>query len=270
MNIEKELNKSEEGRKLLPSLEQVEVIKAKLKGEDKNTIITLKECIDIVDDFIIGDITIDELEKFGSRMTVRAYIPILEKMGNLMAILAKYEVSTVETTEIKMVELYKHIFFSIVLKLYGQIQFDEIEDKNLMTYENYDKLFPIFNQYILSFCKTDYDVFMGMFNDCVSWNGVNSIVESMENIDNDKLNEAINNNKNLVESLQENKEMVRDLKDIILAQDNITKEVVKEIKKQTVSDVMKENDLENKMKNNERDKNKIINDINFNKDDKID
>ena len=47
--------------------------------------------------------------------------------------------------------------------------------------------------------------------------------------------------------LKENKEIVRDLKDIILDKDNITKEVVKEIKKQTVSDVMKENDLENKM-----------------------
>lgn len=237
---------------LIPSMEQIEQIRAKLKGDNKaeNTI-TLKDCVDLIDGFIEGSVSAEELDAFGAKMSIRAYIPILEKMATLMRILTQYEISAVESTEIKMVELYKYIFFIVVLGMYGQVQIDEIADKDLMTYENYDKLFPIFYSYILNYCKQDYDVFMQMFNDCVSWNGVVNITESMSNIDSDKLSEAVESNKKLVESMNDNKEMVSDIKDILLATDKSIKDVVKGIKEATVRDVIEQGkkNLEEKNKN---------------------
>lgn len=251
--VKEELSKTEAGQKLILTMEQVEAIRKKLRKEDINTSITLQDCIDIADGFINGTVSVDELESFGTRMSIRAYIPILEKMSVLMKVLMEYEISAVESTEIKMVELYKHIFYSVVLGLYGQVQIDPIKDKELMTYENYDKLFPIFYQYIIGYCKTDYDVFMSMFNDCVSWNGVVKITEELEQIDSEVLKETSESNKELINSLKENSKVVEDMKDLLMATDRTTQEVVSEIKKTTVKEVIKEK------LNKENNKSDIIN-----------
>lgn len=246
---------------LIPSMEQIEQIRAKLKGDNKIVdVITLKECVDLIDGFIDGSVSAEELDTFGAKMSIRAYIPILEKMATLMRILTQYEISAVESTEIKMVELYKYIFFIVVLGMYGQVQIDEIADKDLMTYENYDKLFPIFYSYILSYCKQDYDVFMQMFNDCISWNGVVNITESMSNIDSDKLSEAVESNKKLVESMNDNKEMVSDIKDILLATDKSVKDVVKGIKEATVREVIEQGkkNLEEKNRSGVKNGNNVV------------
>lgn len=266
-NVNEDINKNDDNEKELkarqerlkqqiskmPSLEDVKKIKAKLQAKDINKAITLQDCINIVDGFIDGSVGAEQLELFGTKMTIRAYIPILEKMSILMKVLMKHEISAVESTEIKMTELYKDIFFTVVLGLYGQIQFDEFKDKELLTYENYDKLFPIFYQYILAYCKTDYEVFMGMLKDCISLNGVQNMVDAVEMMDSDKLQEAVNSNKELIESLKDNEKLVEDMKDMLMMNDETTANVVKQIKGMTVSDVIEKSKI--KM---EEDKNKII------------
>ena len=240
MDIKKENEKiqNDTNKTIIPTPEQIEIIRNRLKGEDANTSVTLKDCIEVVDGFINGTIDAMQLEAFGAKMSIRAYIPILEKMNVLMRIIMQHEISAVESTEIKMVELYKHIFFTVILQLYGQVQFDVIQDKDLMTYENYDKLFPIFYPFIIGYCKQDYDIFMGMFNDCLNWNGVVQIVDSMENVDVSKIDEATQSNKELIDSLKENQKMVEDLKDLMLITDDTTKQAVQEIKKVTVREVL--------------------------------
>lgn len=220
--------------------EDIEKIREKLKKNNSNNlgadgkinndssvqVITLKDCIDIVNGFIEGKVSADELEEFGNRMTIRSYIPLLEKMSILMQILIKHNVSAVESVEIKMAELYKDIFFTVVLGSYGLIKIDafDVESNSLMTYENYDKLFPIFNQYILTYCKDDYKVFISMLKDCINFNGIMDIVDALGNIDSDKIAENVQINKELIENLGENKELIKDMKDIILATDgNVTK-----------------------------------------------
>lgn len=233
--------------------EDIEKIREKLKENNSNNlgadgkmindsgvqVITLKDCVNIVNGFIEGKVSADELEEFGNRMTIRSYIPLLEKMSILMQILIKHNVSAVESVEIKMAELYKDIFFTIVLGSYGLIRIDafDVESNSLMTYENYDKLFPIFNQYILTYCKDDYKVFISMLKDCINFNGIMDIVDALSNIDSDKIAENVQINKELIENLGKNKELIKDMKDIILATDGNVTKIAQGIKQVTLDEI---------------------------------
>lgn len=216
-------------------------------------IITLKDCVNIVDGFINGDVSLEQLDDFGQKMTIRSYIPLLEKMSLLMQVLTKHEISATESTEIKMAELYKDIFFTIVMGAYGLVQINVLndEDRALMTYENYDKLFPLFNQYILTYCKEDYDIFMSMLKDSINFNGVMNIVNALENIDNDKITESVQNNAELIKGLQENKELISDMKEIMFATDSNVNKIVQGMKQIALDEIKSKEDKRNNASDSE-------------------
>ncbi len=256
--------------------EDIKKIREKLKKNNSNNlgadgkmindsgvqVITLKDCIDIVNGFIEGKVSVDELEEFGNRMTIRSYIPLLEKMSILMNMMLQYEISNVDSLEIKITEFYKFLFFKVVLSSYGQIYINEFDKKDvdLMSYENYDKLFPLFNQYILTYCQDDYNIFVGMLKDCISWSGVVSISENLENIDTNNIDKITEENKKLMDNLKENSQLVESMKDLLLATDNQTEQIITHIKQATVRDVLEQgkDKLEQKVITDEQKKNNVV------------
>ena len=178
--------------------------------------------------FTNGEITQEEMAEFGGEITIRGYIPILEKMGIIMSILNQHIYSTVETQEIKMVEMYRNIFFYLMLSGYAGIDCTDRED---ITYYNYDLLYPIYAPFILSYCKEDYELTMNMLKDSINLYGIQGIVDGFAGINEETLKEATKANQDLMKELGANKELIHELKEIAEFNDPTTKKVVDGIRK---------------------------------------
>lgn len=190
--------------------------------------ISLSLLIEKAKGFINGEITQEEMAEFGGEITIRGYIPILEKMGIIMSILNQHIYSTVETQEIKMVEMYRNIFFYLMLSGYAGIDCTDRED---ITYYNYDLLYPIYAPFILSYCKEDYELTMNMLKDSINLYGIQGIVDGFAGINEETLKEATKANQDLMKELGANKELIHELKEIAEFNDPTTKKVVEGIRK---------------------------------------
>lgn len=190
--------------------------------------ISLSLLIEKAKGFINGEITQEEMAEFGGEITIRGYIPILEKMGIIMSILNQHIYSTVETQEIKMVEMYRNIFFYLMLSGYAGIDCTDRED---ITYYNYDLLYPIYAPFILSYCKEDYELTMNMLKDSINLYGIQGIADGFAGINEETLKEATKANQDLMKELGANKELIHELKEIAEFNDPTTKKVVEGIRK---------------------------------------
>lgn len=202
----------------------------------ENNRVTLRECVEVVKRFEKGEATQEDLKKLGDRINVRMYVPMLEKLSSIMRLLLQYEITDVDSTEIKFVEFYRNIFFYVELQLYAQIDLDGQAD--LINYETYDALYPIFHPFVKSYCEDDLKTYKEMVHDCISFNGIVDIANALGDIDFNNLKEQAESNAKLVESLKESKDLVKDLKEIYFANDSITKNLVKDIKDMAVREVM--------------------------------
>lgn len=194
----------------------------------ENQKIGIKVLIEKSKDFLSGKITQEEMAEFGDLINVKSYIPILDKMRIIMSIVNQQMYSDVETQEVKMVELYKNIFFYIVLQEYGGI---DCHDREYITYTNYDLLYPIFAPFILSYCKEDYDMIVSMLKDTITLYQSQGVLDNLKDINMESLKQNTESNNALIESLKSNKKLINDLKEISIMNDPNTKKLVNEINK---------------------------------------
>ena len=124
--------------------------------------------------------------------------------------------------------MYKNIFFYILL---GGYAFVDCKDKDLITIENYDLLYPIFASFIRSFCEEDYKMVIEMLHDSINLYNINNLVETAEAIDVEELHKAAEESQKLIEDLAKNKQLVEALKDIMIANDSNTALVIDELNK---------------------------------------
>lgn len=195
---------------------------------EENKKIKVETLIEKSKDFLSGKISQEEMAEFGDTISVKSYIPILDKMRIVMSIVNQQMYSSIETQEIKMVELYKNIFFYIILQEYGGIDCHEREN---VTYTNYDLLYPIFAPFILSYCKEDYDIIISMLKDSITLYQTQGVLDSLQNIETDSLKENTESNKGLIESLKDNKDLIENLKEISIMNNPSTKKLMDEISK---------------------------------------
>lgn len=200
---------------------------AEEKVKREQNLIPLSDIIELTDNFIKGELSQDEMAEYGNNMIIRSYIPMMEKMSLVMSILSQHIYSTTEIQEIKVAELYRNMFFYGLL---GGYAFIDCSDRNLITYENYDKLYPIFAPFILAYCEDDYKVFKEFIHDSIDMYGLNSYVELMGNISPESLREATESNKELIESLKENEPLINELNNIGNMNDPLTQKVIKELR----------------------------------------
>ena len=203
--------------------------------------IPLEVLIEKAKDFVSGNISQDEMAIFGGDFTIRNYLPILDKMGIIMSITGQHVYSNVETQEIKTVELYRNIFFYLMLGGYAGV---DCSDRELITYSNYDLLYPIFAPFILSYCKEDYDLTIEMLKESINLYNIQSIAEGLSNINEDALREATKANEKLMKELGENKDLIHELKEIASFNDPMTKKVVDEVKKIAIDEANKKKNEE--------------------------
>ena len=212
-----------------------------MEEKDKNNSLeekklSLELIIEKAKGFISGDISEEDMAGFGGEMTIRSYIPILEKMALIMSITNQHIYSNVETQEIRMVEMYKNIFFYLMLSGYANI---DCSDRELITYSNYDLLYPIYAPFILSYCKDDYELTINMLKDSINFYNIQDISEGLNGINETALQEATKANKDLMRELGENKDLIHELKELAELNDPTTKKMVETIKRASLNGEMK-------------------------------
>ena len=190
-------------------------------------VIKLEEIIDLVDNFLKDEVSIEEMADYGAKMNIKAYLPLLDKMKIIIALTTRYIYSDAELHEIRVAELYKDLFFYGLLGPYGNI---DCENKSLITFANYDKLFPIFSPFLLSYCEADYKILKEYLHDTLDSYATRDFIEAVNGISADALAEATKENRRMLRELENNKDVIRDLKEIAAMNNPLTQKVVEELR----------------------------------------
>ena len=190
-------------------------------------VIKLEDIVELVDNFLKGEVTAEEMADYGAKMSVRAYLPLLDKMKIVIALSTRYIYSSTELHEVRVAELYRDLFFYGLLAPYGNVNCDNI---SLITFANYDKLFPIFSPFLLSYCESDYKILKEYLHDTLDSYSTRDFIDVVNGISADALSEATKENKRMLRELENNKDVIRDLKEIAAMNNPITQKVVEELR----------------------------------------
>ena len=99
--------------KLLSGGKQVDLTKNEQKNEEKVEKITVAELIRQTKKFLNGEITPEEFSQLGDNMTIRSYLPILDKMKLIMILVFTIENEDVEDASLKSVIMKRHLCFDV-------------------------------------------------------------------------------------------------------------------------------------------------------------
>lgn len=231
--------------KLLSGEKQVKLTENERKNEEKVEKITVSELIRQTKKFLDGEITPEELGQLGDKMTIRSYLPILDKMKLIMILVFTIENEDAEDASLKSIIMKKHLFFDVLLGQYAMI---DVSEKALCTYTSYDLLYPLFSEFILGFCKKDYDEFVEMLRDAINFNNLNNFSDIFENLDYKELQKAADRNRMMIDALKENKELVEHLKELYGATSEENKKLTNALEKAVIDKINAEDakELENK------------------------
>ena len=229
--------------------------KSEQKNEEKDKTpeqIKLAELVNVASRFVQGKTSVEELDELGNRMTIRNYIPILDKMRLIMAIIFKFNAEDVEMHEIRVINMERELFFDVLLGGYALI---DVNDPDLRTYQSYDLLYPLFANFILQYCKDDYSKIVKMIEDSLNIYAMQDLDSLFNNVDYKALKESAKQHEELVKKLEQNKEMVANLRRIMDATDPNTKKVLDNISeianeeaKQSLSELTEQSKKETKPK----------------------
>ena len=177
--------------------------------------IKLAELVNVASRFVQGKTSVEELDELGNRMTIRNYIPILDKMRLIMAIIFKFNAEDVEMHEIRVVNMERELFFDVLLGGYALI---DVNDPDLRTYQSYDLLYPLFANFILQYCKDDYNKIVKMIEDSLNIYAMQNLDSLFNNVDYKALKETAKQHEELLKSFEKNKKLVADLRKIYEAE----------------------------------------------------
>ena len=186
--------------------------------------ILLTEVIDMCSKFINKEIDIEELEKWGEKIEIKTYLPIVDKMAILYDFLL-LKSSKFSGIEAQLAEIEVQKFWKILLK-YTNI---EIDDETLCTFDNYDKCYMVLGDYIVQFCYIDYDRICKMISESWFLNSIKVLADYLENLDIDSLKENNEKTSEFLKELIQNEKLVEDLKDIAIFNNPNTTKIIKEL-----------------------------------------
>lgn len=192
--------------------------KSEQKNEENNKVpeqIKLAELVNVASRFVQGKTSVEELDELGNRMTIRNYIPILDKMRLIMAIIFKFNAEDVEMHEIRVINMERELFFDVLLGGYALI---DVNDSDLRTYQSYDLLYPLFATFILQYCKDDYSKIVKMIEDSLNIYAMQDLDSLFNNVDYKALKETAKQHEELLKSFEKNKKLVADLRKIYEAE----------------------------------------------------
>lgn len=215
IGVESELEELTKNKKKF--VKEAEEVKKTEENEEnfENKKIVLKDVIDISKKFVAGEISEEEMNEFGNNITIRSYIPLLEKVATVMLICASL-LSDESTPEQIMSKLYKALFFNCLLQGYANI---DCGDSELQTYTNYDLLYPIFYPFIISFCKEDYETFKEMIKESISLSNFKETIAALNSINDEALENSVSANASMLNSFLNNKDIIEQLNNIAIFND---------------------------------------------------
>lgn len=211
-----------------PNQTEVESKEAEIESKDTGKSMTLSYLVQKVTEYQEGKISLEDLDELGKEISIRAYLPLIDKMTCVLALVSGMQYNTAETYEVKIVEMYKEMFFSVLLGKYGMI---DVSDRTLYTYSNYDLLYPIIGKFLLAYCKDDYEMIEKMIKDSMNYYGLTSITDAVGAIDMEELKKNTDSNEKFIKGLEQNKDLIHDLKEIMVFNDGTTKRFVDTVRK---------------------------------------
>lgn len=214
-----------------PNQPEIESKDTESEFKDVGKSMTLSYLVQKVTEYQEGKISLEDLDELGKEISIRAYLPLIDKMTCVLALVSGMQYSTAETYEVKIVEMYKEMFFSVLLGKYGMI---DVSDRTLYTYSNYDLLYPIIGKFLLAYCKDDYEMIEKMIKDSMNYYGLTSITDAVGAIDMEELKKNTDSNEKFIEGLEQNKDLIHDLKEIMVFNDSTTKKFVDTVRKGTL------------------------------------
>lgn len=214
------------------SPEELEELRKKLTQKEKRT--NLAKLVNVSVDFIRGDISVDEMAKIGDKLTIRNYIPILDKYKIMMSLVFDMNQTGVEQGELATVNLERDLFFKVLLGEYAMV---DVSDENLWTYYNYDLLYPIFMPYILQYCYMDYEKLVKMIDKSLDIYHMNELGDMLNSVDYQELEKNAEENRNLIEALKKNKDLVANLKELLKANNPMADMIVSGVQKEAIDSI---------------------------------
>ena len=214
------------------SPEELEELRKKLTQKEKR--INLAELVNASVDFIRGDISVDEMAKIGDKLTIRNYIPILDKYKIMMSLVFDMNQTGVEQGELATVNLERDLFFKVLLGEYAMV---DVSDENLWTYYNYDLLYPIFMPYILQYCCMDYEKLVKMIDKSLDIYHMHELSDMLSSVDYQELERNAEENRNLIEALEKNKDLVANLKELLKANNPMADMIVSGVQKEAIDSI---------------------------------
>ena len=214
-----------------PNQPEIESKDTESEFKDVGKSMTLSYLVQKVTEYQEGKISLEDLDELGKEISIRAYLPLIDKMICVLALVSGMQYNTAETYEVKIVEMYKEMFFSVLLGKYGMI---DVSDRTLYTYSNYDLLYPIIGKFLLAYCKDDYEMIEKMIKDSMNYYGLTSITDAVGAIDMEELKKNTDSNGKFIKGLEQNKDLIHDLKEIMVFNDSTTKKFVDTVRKGTL------------------------------------
>ena len=211
-----------------PNQPEIESKDTESEFKDVGKSMTLSYLVQKVTEYQEGKISLEDLDELGKEISIRAYLPLIDKMTCVLALVSGMQYNTAETYEVKIVEMYKEMFFSVLLGKYGMI---DVSDRTLYTYSNYDLLYPIIGKFLLAYCKDDYEMIEKMIKDSMNYYGLTSITDAVGAIDMEELKKNTDSNEKFIKRLEQNKDLIHDLKEIMVFNDGTTNRFVDTVRK---------------------------------------
>lgn len=191
--------------------------------------VMLSEVIQKCKEFDKGETEKEVLDELGSRIIVRTYLPIVDKMEILYDFYFSKS-SLFSSIEGQMIEFEVKKFWKILLK-YTNI---EIDDEELCSLENYDLCFPMIHDYIAQFCYPDYKRTCEMVSNYTTMISMKIIASYFEEMDANTLEENNKETRELLKDIAKDKELISELNNLLIFNDPNTKKMIERLKREAL------------------------------------
>ena len=189
----------------------------------------VKECIKLHDE----KITQEEFEEWCDRIYFKTYIPIEDKIEVLNEIIFEEEFSDDLNLKVLQLELYK--FYKILIEKYTNIS---VKRKD-MTIENYNIVYSLLGNWILTICGIDYQKTMDILKDYMNYNNISLLINTANVINNTSFDEYMKDQKEMFEWLKSNKNVVKEISQIVVSNNPIMNNLKTEIQKDVIKNINK-------------------------------
>ena len=99
------------------------------KREEFKPKITIEELASAAQKYINGDFSDEEMNEYGGTIQVRGYMPLTEKITLIMSLMNVYEYTDYNSQEIRVADMYKNLFFYVLL---GGYAFVDCSNKEML------------------------------------------------------------------------------------------------------------------------------------------